>query len=124
MYNLVHAPLLALVCQPLSSFFLPRASRPRWSFGAVLYVLLTGCKPFCSPEAEAAGEDPSLVLYRIMNPRWGKKKRGRGGGAKLGWGWLLGCVGDIVALRFLLLHRSDAHNPHRGLQSLFVWAAV
>ncbi|EFJ49629.1 hypothetical protein VOLCADRAFT_104207 [Volvox carteri f. nagariensis] len=39
-----------------------------WSYGAVLYVLLTGCKPFCPPEAEAAGEDPTRVLVRIINP--------------------------------------------------------
>ncbi|GLC36894.1 hypothetical protein PLESTB_000181200 [Pleodorina starrii] len=39
-----------------------------WSYGAVLYVLLTGCKPFCPPEAEEAGEDPTRVLVRIINP--------------------------------------------------------
>ncbi|GIM03203.1 hypothetical protein Vretimale_8003 [Volvox reticuliferus] len=39
-----------------------------WSFGAVLYVLFTGCKPFCPPEAEEAGEDPTRVLVRIINP--------------------------------------------------------
>ncbi|PNH10456.1 Ribosomal protein S6 kinase alpha-5 [Tetrabaena socialis] len=41
-----------------------------WSFGCLLYVLLTGCKPFCPPEAEAAGEDLARVLVRIMNPRF------------------------------------------------------
>ncbi len=34
----------------------------------MLYVLMTGCKPFCPPEAEAAGEDPTRVLVRIINP--------------------------------------------------------
>lgn len=41
-----------------------------WSFGATLYTLLTGCKTFCTPEAEAAGEDPSAVLSRAVNPRY------------------------------------------------------
>eukprot|EP00198_Chlamydomonas_reinhardtii_P004373 XP_001693709.1 predicted protein [Chlamydomonas reinhardtii] len=39
-----------------------------WSLGAVLYVLLTGTKPFCSPEAEAAGEDAARLLMRIIDP--------------------------------------------------------
>ncbi|KAG2443865.1 hypothetical protein HXX76_002208 [Chlamydomonas incerta] len=39
-----------------------------WSLGAVLYVLLTGTKPFCSPEAEAAGEDAAKLLMRIIDP--------------------------------------------------------
>ncbi|KAG2495098.1 hypothetical protein HYH03_006709 [Edaphochlamys debaryana] len=41
-----------------------------WSFGCVLYVLLTGCKPFLPPEAEAAGEDAARMLVRIINPRY------------------------------------------------------
>ena len=34
----------------------------------MLYVLLTGTKPFCSPEAEAAGEDAARLLMRIIDP--------------------------------------------------------
>ncbi|KXZ41749.1 hypothetical protein GPECTOR_296g799 [Gonium pectorale] len=40
-----------------------------WSFGVLLYVLLTGSKPFSPPEPEAAAnEDPARLLVRIINP--------------------------------------------------------